>query len=135
MTKSRTLHCSVVTPEATIFDGPTVSVVFPAYDGEMGILPHHAPLLSKVGIGVLRVVTAEGETRRLYVDGGFAQVGDNKLSLLTEQASTLDKLDPEKVAGLFEKAQVLEATTDAEFEAREAAYQRARVQRRLTRRG
>ena len=135
MAKGTLLQVSVVTPEGAVLDCEARSASFPAYDGDMGILPHHAPLLSKVGIGVLRVVTAEGETRRLYVDGGFAQVGDNKLSLLTEQASTLDKLDPEKVAGLFEKAQVLEATTDAEFEAREAAYQRARVQRRLTRRG
>lgn len=128
-----TLSVSVVTPEGAVLDCEAKSATFPAYDGEMGILPNHAPLLAKLGIGVLKVVGADGETHRLYVDGGFAQVGDNKLSLLTEQASPLEELDKAAVKGLFSKAAELKATTRAEFEARDAAYERARVQRRLTR--
>ena len=127
------LTVSVVTPEGAVLDCEARSATFPAYDGEMGILPDHAPLLAKLGIGVLRVVDADGETRRLYVDGGFAQVGDNKLALLTEQACPLEDLDKDAVEGLFAKAAELKATSSAEFEARDAAYERARVQRRLTR--
>lgn len=132
MAKGNTLQVSVVTPEGAVLDLEARSATFPAYDGEMGILPNHAPLLAKLGIGVLKVVAATSETHRLYVDGGFAQVADNKLSLLTEQAKPLDELDPEKVPELFEQARGLEARDKAEVEARDAAYQRARVQRRLT---
>lgn len=132
MAKGDTFQVSVVTPEGAVLEQQARSATFPAYDGEMGILPNHAPLLAKLGIGVLRVVAATGETHRLYVDGGFAQVADNKVSLLTEQACALDELEAAKVPELFEEARSIEARSPAEFEARAAAYQRARVQRRLT---
>ncbi len=127
------LTVSVVTPEGAVLECEAKSATFPAYDGEMGILPNHAPLLAKLGIGVLKVVGVDGESHRFYVDGGFAQVADNKLSLLTEQACPIDELDKEAVDGLFTHASGLKATSSAEFEVRDAAYERARVQRRLTR--
>lgn len=132
MAKASTFSVSVVTPEGAVLDCEATAAVFPAFDGEVGILPNHAPLLAKVGIGVLRVTTS-GETKRLFVDGGFAQVVDNRLSLLTEQARPLEDLDPSAVEGLFEKAREITGFDDASVEARDAAYARARVQRRLAR--
>ncbi len=132
MALSTTFQVSVVTPEGSVLDCEATAAVFPAFDGEVGILPNHAPLLSKVGIGVLRV-TAAGETHRLFVDGGFAQVIDNRLSVLTEQARPVEELEASAADALFAEAQELNGTDDASVEARDAAYERARVQRRLTR--
>lgn len=131
MTKSRTLHCSVVTPEITVFDGPAVKVVFPAYDGEMGILPNHAPLLTRLGIGELRVTRPEGDVLRFYVELGFAQVVDNRLSILTEQAKPVAQLDRVQADAALAAAQALPGGTTEASEVRNRALESARVQRKL----
>ena len=66
-------------------------VVFPAHDGEMGILKGRAPLVCKLGIGALRVEASDGE-KTLYVDGGFAQMLGNDLTILTAAARTAQQL-------------------------------------------
>ena len=68
-----TFHCSVVTPERAVLECDAVSAVFPAWDGEIGILPGRAPLLCRLGLGILRAKTAE-ETHLFFIDGGFAQI-------------------------------------------------------------
>jgi F-type H+-transporting ATPase subunit epsilon len=88
-----TLNCTVVTPERAILDEAADSVVVPAHDGEIGVLPGHARLLAKLGIGVLRV-TSGGKTREMFVEGGFVQVADNRVTVLTDSATTLDAVDP-----------------------------------------
>ncbi|MEM7480537.1 MAG: ATP synthase F1 subunit epsilon [Acidobacteriota bacterium] len=129
---SKTFKVSVVTPEGAALEAEATSAVFPANDGEIGILPNHAPLLSLVGIGLLRVTKADGGSERLYVDGGFAQVGDNKLVLLTEQARDLDDLDPAEATRLAAEHGGLTVGEKA-LQARDEAAERARVQRRLAR--
>lgn len=131
MSRRSSFQLDVITPEGAVLEGEAASVVFPAFDGEYGILPNHAPLVSLVGIGELRVQWKDGGSERLYVDGGFAQFGDNKLSLLTEQARELSELDPADPERLLEEARNM-ATPDADAAAaRDAAFQRAWVQRRL----
>lgn len=132
MTKSKTLHCSVVTPEGSVFDGPAVNVVFPAFDGEMGILPNHAPLLTKLGAGELRVVEAGGEVHRWFVDAGFAQVVDNRLTVLTEQSRPVAELDHADARVALANAQAMPGGDPANIEAREKALRSARAQLRLT---
>jgi len=127
---ARTLHVSVVIPEGAVLDAEARSVVFPAYDGEIGILPMHAPLLTALGIGTLRVTRLDGVVERLYVDGGFAQVVDDKVVLLTEQASALEDLSPEQAEAELQKFRHLTLSGE-ELEARDRALERARVQRRL----
>lgn len=127
----RTFQLSVVTPEGPVLEAEAASVVFPAYDGEYGILPNHAPLVTLVGIGELRVEKADGGEERFYVDGGFAQFGDNKLSLLTEQAKGLSELDPEEPGRLLEEARSMSAPDAEAAAARQATFDRARVQQRL----
>ena len=61
-------------------------MIAPAFDGEVGILPMHAPLMTLLGRGTLRVDTAEGE-QRFQVDGGFLQVVDDSVRVVTEQAT------------------------------------------------
>lgn len=76
----------VVSPERVLFEGEATRVVAPAYDGLIGILPRHAPLLALLGRGVLKVGTEGGE-RRFTVAGGFVQVRDNVVRVVAEQAA------------------------------------------------
>ena len=122
---------SVVTPEGAVLKTAARSVVFPAYDGEYGILPNHAPLVTLLGIGELRVETVDGVKQRFYVDGGFAQFGDNKLSLLTEQAKRLADLDPAAPERLLEEARSMPGGNAEATAARQASFDRAWVQKRL----
>ena len=79
------LKVSVVSPEATLYEGEATSVVAPAFDGEVGILPSHAPMITVLGKGTLRV---EGDTSaRFIVSGGFVQVVDDNVRVVTEQAT------------------------------------------------
>ena len=78
------LKVSVISPEQTLFDGEAESVVAPAYDGEVGILSHHAPMMTLLGKGILRLGGAGGE--RFAVDGGFLQVADDHVRVVTEKA-------------------------------------------------
>jgi F-type H+-transporting ATPase subunit epsilon len=80
-----TLHCIVVTPEATELETPADFVALPLYDGEVGIAPGRAPLIGRLGYGELRV-RYKNELIRYYVDGGFVQVANNVVSILTNRA-------------------------------------------------
>lgn len=82
---SDSLKVSVISPERVLYEGTVRGVIAPAFDGEVGILPMHAPLMTLLGRGTLRVDTAEGE-RRFRVDGGFLQVVDDAVRVVTEQA-------------------------------------------------
>ena len=80
------LKVSVISPEATLFEGEAPSVSAPAFDGEVGILPMHAPMVTTLGAGVLKV----GDTgARFQVEGGFLQVVDDVVRVVTEKASRL----------------------------------------------
>jgi F-type H+-transporting ATPase subunit epsilon len=82
---SGALHVVVISPEQTIFDGEAESVVAPAWDGELGILRGHAPLMALLGEGSLRVRSG-GRTEHFHVEGGFLQVVDNVVTVLSERA-------------------------------------------------
>ncbi|GAC1411634.1 MAG: hypothetical protein NVSMB53_07540 [Gemmatimonadaceae bacterium] len=79
------LKVSVISPEAVLFEGETDSVVAPAYDGEVGILTGHAPLMALLGEGLLRL--GGGSARSFKVSGGFMQVLNNDVRVVTEQAT------------------------------------------------
>jgi len=80
------LKVSLISPERTLFDGSVDSVVAPAYDGEVGILPGHAPMLTLLGKGTLRL-GSEGSAGRFRVEGGFLQVVDDAVRVVTERAA------------------------------------------------
>jgi F-type H+-transporting ATPase subunit epsilon len=79
------LHVSVISPEASLYEGDATSVVAPAFDGEVGILTGHAPMMTLLGKGELRI---EGtDARRFLVEGGFLQVVNNEVRVVTEHGS------------------------------------------------
>ena len=80
------LTVSVISPERVLYEGQAESVVAPAFDGEIGILSGHAPLMTLLGRGVLRL-GAGGAAGRFTVEGGFLQVVDDTVRVVTERAS------------------------------------------------
>lgn len=78
------MQVTVISPESAVFDGQAESVVAPAFDGEIGILANHAPLMTTLGSGVL-TITSGGIPRRYSVQGGFLQVVKNRVRILAEQ--------------------------------------------------
>jgi len=125
-----TFHCSVITPERAVLETEATFVAFPAWDGEVGILHDRAPLLFKMGTGELRVESPEGN-QTLFVDGGFAQMVDNKLTLLTEQAKKIGEIDAAAAEKALAAARTMPMVTDAAFNARQHAVQSAQVQLHL----
>jgi F-type H+-transporting ATPase subunit epsilon len=78
------LTVTVISPEAVLFEGQAESVVAPAFDGELGILTGHAPMMTLLGRGMLRVGDDGG--RRFKIEGGFLQVVENQVRVVTERA-------------------------------------------------
>ena len=81
------LKVSVISPESVLFEGETDSVVAPAYDGEVGILTGHAPFMALLGDGQLRLGGGSGRT--FNVTGGFMQVLDDQVRVVTEKATAV----------------------------------------------
>lgn len=77
------MRVTVISPEASTFDGEAVSVVAPAFDGEVGILPRHAPFMTLLGDGPL-VIRTGGHEERFRVRGGFLQVVGDSVRVVAE---------------------------------------------------
>jgi F-type H+-transporting ATPase subunit epsilon len=81
-----TFHVRVVSPEKVVYEGDASAMVAPAWDGRVGILPGHAPLLSLLGAGELEVEVPGGGTSRYHVAGGILKVEAGAATVLTEYA-------------------------------------------------
>jgi F-type H+-transporting ATPase subunit epsilon len=81
------LTVSVISPERVLYEGQARGVVAPAFDGEVGILPSHAPMMTLLGRGVLRVDGGDGSQLRFRVEGGFLQVVEDQVRVVTERAT------------------------------------------------
>lgn len=126
-----TFRVAVVTPEREALALEARFVALPAYDGEMGILPRRAPLLVALGSGLLRVEDAAGATRRLFVSGGFAQMVEDRLTVLTEEARDPETLDAAAGRASLAAARDLPAGTDEAWQSKQRALDRARAVTRL----
>lgn len=81
------MHVTVISPERAVFDGSADAVVAPAFDGQVGILPRHAPFMTLLGRGAL-TVRAGGESRRFRVSGGFFQVVGDTIRVVADQVES-----------------------------------------------
>jgi F-type H+-transporting ATPase subunit epsilon len=88
----KTFPCKIVTPSQEAFCGEATYVSFPAWDGQYGMLKGLAPLLSNLAPGSLRIDTVEGESRWYLIEGGFAHVYGDGLTLVTEGAIPAEQL-------------------------------------------
>jgi len=126
------LRVLVVTPEQTVLDTTTDFVALPLYDGELGVAPGHAPMIGRLGYGELRIGHAPGE--RFYVDGGFVQVADNIVSVLTNRAIPTARLDQGSIEEALRHALTQKAAGEDQMARRDRALTQARAQLRVVQR-
>ena len=124
------IHVSIVTPETTTFDSDAESVVVPMLDGERGILANHAPMIGRLGPGEMRVTTG-GNTERFYVDGGFVQIANNAVSVLTGNSIPAAEIDLAKAREDLEKAKSQTADKPELVELKNRAIAQATAQIRM----
>ncbi len=132
MASSKQLRCQLITPDRQVLDTEATSVVFPAHDGQVGVLNNRAPLLCKMGIGICRITSPAG-THSYYVDGGFAQVLNNHLTLLTEDARSSDEIDLAEAQEELDSAHSTRGADLAGQEERRRAIARATAKLELAR--
>jgi F-type H+-transporting ATPase subunit epsilon len=121
------LRCEIVTPDQQVFDQPVLSAVLPAHDGYIGILQNRAPLLVKLGAGGLSLDLPGGKRASFFIHGGVAQVKDNRLTVLTEEAVAVEKLDAEAARAELAEATARRITDEKSFTQRQSAIEQARA--------
>jgi F-type H+-transporting ATPase subunit epsilon len=124
-TGEKKIQCVVVTPEKTLFDELVDFVALPLYDGELGVLPGRAPLIGRLGHGELRTRSAD-VVRRYFVDGGFAQVRRDVVTVLTQRAIPSQQLDAAAAARELEAIDNQRVVSDNEYAEHTKAVARAR---------
>ncbi len=125
----KSLTLEVTTPERVVLEAKADFVVLPAYEGEMGVLPGHAPYLVQLAPGEVRV-TETGEVRRFAISGGFAEIKDDKVSLFAETAEMAEQISVERALQALERAKAEAQRKDLDpltLAAAEAAMRRAQV--------
>jgi F-type H+-transporting ATPase subunit epsilon len=99
------LHFELVSPERLLFSGDVAEVDIPGTEGDMGILPGHAPVLSTLRPGVITMTKDDGAKERIFVRGGFAEVNPQGLTVLAEVAVPIAELNAGLLAQEVKDAQ------------------------------
>jgi F-type H+-transporting ATPase subunit epsilon len=124
----KSLKCVVVTPEKAVLDEAGDFVVVPMFDGELGVAPDRLPLIGRLGFGELRI-TQGNQVKHFYIDGGFVQIRDNTVTVLTSKALDVKDIKVADAEAVLNSESA--DTTPVGMAAHEKAQQRARVQLRL----
>ncbi|MCH7654870.1 MAG: F0F1 ATP synthase subunit epsilon [Chloroflexi bacterium] len=129
------MRLEILTAEGVLFDGDVDSVVAPGSEGELGILPSHAALMTMLQPGELRYRTAEGESY-LAVHGGFMEVRSDHVIVLADAAEHVDSIDAERAEEAVRRAEerIAARGADMDIERALASLRRAQVRVRITRR-
>jgi F-type H+-transporting ATPase subunit epsilon len=123
---AQSLQLVLVTPEVTLLDESVAALRFPLHDGQIGILPGRAPMIGRLGYGELKVTGLDGGHSSYFVDGGFVQVKEGAVTLLTDRAIPREEINSNDASSKLQEAVARIATTDAEAAARERDQERAR---------
>ena len=126
--EGRQLFCRIITPEEMIFDGEADLVVARIADGEIGVLVDHAPLVSTLEIGDVRIT--EGEERHIYATSdGFFKVSENLVQILVEEAVPAGEIDVNEAENRVEEAESEVSGLGGEEEVEERRREAERRQR------
>ncbi len=128
---ANTMQCDIASTESRIFSGRVESLVCTGTLGDMGILPGHAPLLSALIPGPVRLVTQEGEEQIYYVSGGYVEVQPGVVNILADTAIRADDMDEAQAEQAKKDVEAAIANRDAEFEYSRAATQLAEAAAQL----
>ncbi len=125
----------IITAERQVYSDEVDMVIAPGVDGQLGILPKHAPLMTMLKPGEL-TVRKNGEDIYVAVSGGFVEVLGNRVSVLADACERSDEIDEERAQQAMQRAQERLANQDSDMESQAAlaAFQRAQVRINLVRR-
>ncbi|MDK2985072.1 MAG: F-type H+-transporting ATPase subunit epsilon [Clostridia bacterium] len=120
------LKMEVVTPDRKVLSKEVESLIVPAYEGYLGVLPKHAPLVTNLGIGVV-TFKAEGSEEKMAVSGGFMEVRDDNVSIMADTAELSGEIDVERAKRAEERARerLKKRSPDLDFIRAERALKRA----------
>jgi len=124
------VRCVITTPESTVLDTRAKFVSLPLFDGQRGVGHGHAPFIGRLGAGEVRITGAEGTAsdavRRAFVEGGFVEVGQDVVTIITQRSIPGEKLDAAAARAELEKLRGGTARGDEAIEARMRAEETAR---------
>jgi len=127
------LNCIIVTPERTVRETPAEFVALTLFDGEIGIGPRHTPLIGRLGYGEMRVTDA-GKTDRYYVEGGFVEVLEDVVTVITQRAVPAGEIDAAVALEQLQSAQTKPGHSAELLAIRDRAVAISRSQLRVARR-
>jgi F-type H+-transporting ATPase subunit epsilon len=131
MSSGTSVHCIVVTPERTELDAQCESLKLPMYDGELGILPGRAPMVGRIGFGLLKLQSATGE-QSWFVEGGFVQVTRDGVYVLTNRLLKPEQIDRKSAEEELQRATEMVANTPQTRSVKERALAQARGKLRIS---
>ncbi len=129
------MRLEIITAEREVFADDVDVVVAPGVEGELGILPHHAPLMTALQPGEL-LIRKDGEPSYLAVSGGFMEVIANRVTILAETCEYSDEINEERAQAAMERAQerIRSQTTEAELSEALRSLRRAQARLHIVRR-
>jgi F-type H+-transporting ATPase subunit epsilon len=126
-----TIHVDIVSAEGEIFSGPAKMVFLPAAEGEIGVAPRHAPLLTLLKAGEVRVQTVEGAEMSFYVGGGALEVQPTRVTVLADTAARANDLDEAAALAARQRAEEALAAKVDKIELAEAQAELIRAAAQL----
>ncbi len=120
MTPSSHLHVEIVTPQGTLYNGSAQAVTLPGGLAPFQVLVNHAPIISTLDLGALRVLDSDGDEQVFAVTGGFVEVKHNRVSIVAEEVWRAEEIDPVRAAAERDRL-------DAELEQETDFHRRAKL--------
>lgn len=125
------VHCDIVSAEEEIFSGRVEMVIAAGIEGDLGVAPGHAPLLSALKPGPIRVIKQGGEEEVFYVSGGYLEVQPNVVTILSDSAQRAADMDEAAALEAKQEAEKALANQSGDFDYSKAASQLAEAAARL----
>ena len=107
-----TFHFDFVGPERTLYSGEVEAVQIPGTEGEMTVLPGHAPVITTLKVGFITVTEKAGSGKRIYVQGGFADIGPKAVTVLAERAAPIEEVNPAMLDKEIQEAELARDATE-----------------------
>jgi F-type H+-transporting ATPase subunit epsilon len=131
------IRCEIVTAERTVFEETVDMVVAPGIEGQLGILPHHAPLITTLTYGELIIHREGQEDTFIAIGGGFLEVGPDHVTILADSAERAEEIDADRAEAARQRAkEIMEQKhrEDVDFMRAEAALRRSMLRLKVARR-